>query len=110
MNPYSLENPARLKLLLKALQDALETNDHNAIIEKAIADHGDEDGMLHRQYRKPRYWIHNLLIIAQITDDEDDPMEEETYHIKEGGPVAIQNDGDKNIATPFRDLPPVMFL
>lgn len=108
MNPYSLENPERLRLLLKALQGALETHDHNAKIEKLIEQHGDSDGMLHKQYAKPRYWVNNLLVMAQITDDEDDPFMEETYFIKEGGAVTFQRDGAKNPASFIRDLPPVM--
>lgn len=93
-----------------ALGNALATHDHNLKIEKMIEKKGDEDGKLHRLYLKPRFWPNNLLIIAQITDDEDDPFGEETYHIQEGGAVSLQEDGTKGDASFIRDLPPVMFL
>jgi hypothetical protein len=95
---------------LNALQNALETHEHNARIEKHIKENGDPDGLWHKHFKKPRYWINNLFILAQITDDEDDPMMEETYNIQEGGAVAFQDDGAKNEASFVRDLPPVMFL
>lgn len=95
---------------MNALQNALATHDHNVAIEKKIEEYGDQDGLLHRKYKKPRFWINNMFILAQITDDEDDPIMEETYNIQEGGAVLFQEDGAKNEASFIRDLPPVMFL
>lgn len=106
--PGKIDNPERIRQLITSLQGAVEAHEHNSQIEALIAKHGDEDGMLANQYVLPRFWIHSLLIMAQITDDEDDPMQEETFFIKEGGPVLFQEDGAKNTATPFRDLPSVM--
>jgi len=108
MNPNNLRRPERIRQLLEVLSSALETHDHNETIEAQIKQHGDDDGMLRRQYRQPQYDIHSMLIIAQVTDNETDPTEEETYHIQEGGPVALMSDGDKVMATPFRECGSVL--
>lgn len=110
MNPYSLNNLARLKYLAAAILESVQIAEDNAFIETRIAAEGDPDGNLNAQYKKPRFWINNLFILAQITNDEDDPLGEETYNIQEGGAVLFQEDGAKNESSVVRDLPPVMFL
>lgn len=110
MNPYALENAARLRKFAEIVLESANISEHNARIEKKITENGDADGKLHEQYRKPQFWINNLFVLAQVTDDEDDPLGEETYNIKEGGVVLFRNDGEKNESSAMRDLPPVMFL
>lgn len=73
----------------------METHDHNKIIEKEIVEKGDPFGKLNEKYRMPNYMINNLLLIAQISDMDNGPLEQETYHIKEGGVVLFQGDGEK---------------
>lgn len=110
MNPYALKNAGRLKYFSEAVLESIRVSEHNALVEQRIKENGDADGYLHRQYERPRFDIQGLLVMAQITDNEDDPMMDETYFIQEGEPVLFQDDGAKNTAAPFRDLPPVMFL
>lgn len=110
MNPYSLNNLARLKCFAEAILESVAVAEHNAEIERRIADEGDRTGILQVQYKKPRFWINNLFVLAQITDDDDDPLGEETYNIQEGGAVLFQEDGAKNESSVVRDLPPIIFL
>ncbi|MCK4958676.1 MAG: hypothetical protein KAT00_04740 [Planctomycetes bacterium] len=110
MNPYALNNTARLKYFAEAILESVRVAEHNSLVEQRIEKEGDRDGHLHKQYEKPRFWINNMFVLAQITDDEDDLLGEETYNIKEGGAVLFQEDGAKNESSIVRDLPPVMFL
>jgi len=108
MNPYALKNSARLKYFAEAILESVRVSEHNALVEQRIKEKGDENGFLNRQYEHPRFDIQGLLIMAQITDNEDDPMMEETYFIQEGDPVLFRDDGAKNMAAPFRECGSVL--
>lgn len=114
MNPYEIENAssmARLRQFAEAMLESIDVSEHNLRIEKEIKEKGDADGNLHKQYRKPRYWIRNLMILAQITDDEEhSPWEQETFKITAGGAVEFGEDGAVSTVEDYKNMGGVLCL
>lgn len=92
MNRDDFDKLERLRKFAEILVDILRVDCQNREVDEML-----KTGKEAPEKEIPRYKIHNLMILAQVTDYETLlPWEQETFKILEGGPIEVNPDGKIN--------------